>query len=829
MAEDPQSQGVPAVVKDPAPEVAVLIEEEEAPKVDAEVGKTLDDNSVVKPCAPKEKRDFPMRETVISLGSGGELRFNWFVSLFGLAFLWGISIYCMVEPDKAKVTLDEWFAETIQYFTWFYIVGNPIMTFFIFWLAYRYGNIKLGHKDAEPEFSDMSYFAMLFSAGVGVGLFFYGVSEPLWHQNSNYFSEAGYRSQDEIDQWALEITLYHWGFAGWSPYIMIAICCGLASYAFDLPLTVRSCFYPIFGEYIWGWIGDAIDGWSVVMTVAGVCTSLGLGVIQITTGLQRLEWVDPTKTELTGVYVAIIWIVTAFATISVVTGLKMGIKFLSVLGFSLGCLILFLCFVMEKSYYLMNLLVQTTGFYMQWSIFQVPFWTDSFGSLNPGEGRSVDGNSSETWWIGAWTVFYMAWWVAWACFVGLFIARISKNRTIRSVVFGVFLAPTAYAIIWFSFMGGIGLRQARQALELEKLGTDFFQDAAHYQSDSSEFCYDVPQEDVYVDGVEDPIFVNTLPGITPVCKFDTTSSPAAWFNVMYSYSYPGTGPDGNFGGFGQFLSGLSIFTLAIYFITSSDSGSLVVDTLASNGAEEHHWLQRVFWAFTEGGVATGLLVAGGSDALGALQAASIVFGLPFNFLIIIMCWCILVMCRTLEEHGQANENMDARLFMPKKTWKMPVYGGICNVMEVLFSFGNINKTLQASGLTAPTAQHFVGFAKNALFPFVTLYSVYSAIDLKGKNKVTNIIGTLSYAALHVGWIVLFICGTINYGFVALAWTMFFTNTCILISVRMTLRGMIGISGNIVGDFVACSFLYPQALLQMEIQLAAEGDLSAGDS
>ncbi len=227
MAEDPQSHGPPEVeVKDPEPEVAVLVEEEEAAKGDAEIGKPFDDISVVKPCPSKEKREFPMRETVISLGSGGELRFNWFVSLFGLAFLWGISIYCMVEPDKAKesvrsdcyrrivliapllfdrkshctltllsLQLDEWFAETIQYFTWFYIVGNPIMTFFIFWLAFRYGDIKLGHKDAEPEFSDMSYFAMLFSAGVGVGLFFYGVSEPLWHQNSNYFSEAGYRSQ----------------------------------------------------------------------------------------------------------------------------------------------------------------------------------------------------------------------------------------------------------------------------------------------------------------------------------------------------------------------------------------------------------------------------------------------------------------------------------------------------------------------------------------------------------------------------------------------------------------------------------------------------------
>ena len=145
-------------------------------------------------------------------------------------------------------------------------------------------------------------------------------------------------------------------------------------------------------------MGDLIDGWSVVMTVAGVCTSLGLGVIQITVGLQKLEWVDPAKEDLTGVYVAVIWVITALATVSVVSGLKVGIKTLSIIGFSLGCLILFLAFVMEKTYFLCNLIVQTTGVYLQWSIFQVPFWTDAFGSLNEGEGRAVDGNSSETWW-----------------------------------------------------------------------------------------------------------------------------------------------------------------------------------------------------------------------------------------------------------------------------------------------------------------------------------------------------------------------------------------------------------------------------------------------
>jgi choline-glycine betaine transporter len=185
---------------------------------------------------------------------------------------------------------------------------------------------------------------MLFSAGVGVGLFFYGVSEPLWHQSSNYYANAGYHTQDEVDQWALEITMYHWGFAAWSPYLIMALATGLASFCFDLPLTVRSCFYPIFGEYVWGWLGDLLDSWSIVMTVAGICTSLGLGTMQLTAGLQRLGWVDPEKEDLSATYVIIVWVITLFATISVVTGLKVGIKTLSLFGFILGCLILFLCF-----------------------------------------------------------------------------------------------------------------------------------------------------------------------------------------------------------------------------------------------------------------------------------------------------------------------------------------------------------------------------------------------------------------------------------------------------------------------------------------------------
>lgn len=561
------------------------------------------------------------------------------------------------------------------------------------------------------------------------------------------------------------------------------------------------------------------------MTVAGVCTSLGLGTMQIATGLQRVGWVDPEKEDLMNVYIITIWVITGFATVSVVSGLKVGIKILSLAGFCLGCLILFLCFVMEKSYYLLNLVVQTTGVYLQWSIFQVPFWTDAFASLTPGEGRAVDGKSAESWWIGAWTVFYMAWWVSWACFVGIFIARITKNRSIRSVVCGVFLAPTLYALLWFPIMGGIGLRQQRQALELKQLGAEYFQDEAHYMASGSSFCYDVPQSDVYVG--DELVFSNTLPGITPVCEFDSSNAPAAWFNVMDSFTYPDTGIDGNFPGFGQFMSGLSIFALGVYFVTSSDSGSLVVDTLASNGSEEHHYLQRVFWAFTEGAVATGLIVAGGSDALGALQAASIVFGLPFNFFIFIMCWSVYQMCVTLEREGQ-DQSHDAKMILPKKNWEMPLVGGVFNVLEWLCAFGRIHPSLKASGIDLPSIEDVGDFVKSALVPFVTLYSIYTAMDTKGQHATVNKLLTAIYAAFHLGWIVLFSFGTYNYGFVAFAWSMFFINACILTSVRSHVRGKFGLQGNIVGDFTAGSFLYPQALVQMETQIAKEKDIGFSD-
>lgn len=215
---------------------------------------------------------YPMRFSMIRIPwSGTELYLNSFTSFFGFAFLWGLSIWCMVQPTKANDKLTEWQAAVTEKFTWFYVVANPSFTFFVLWLTIRYGHIKLGKKDEEPEFDAPSYFMMLFSAGVGVGLFFYGVSEPLWHRDSHWFANLAYRGTDEVDQFALMLTMYHWGFAAWSPYIVVAVTAGIASYRFDLPMTIRSTLYQVLGPYTWGWIGDVVDGFCKFWFCENVC------------------------------------------------------------------------------------------------------------------------------------------------------------------------------------------------------------------------------------------------------------------------------------------------------------------------------------------------------------------------------------------------------------------------------------------------------------------------------------------------------------------------------------------------------------------------------
>jgi len=655
----------------PAASAAAVGQEEEyvaAEVHDTEKGDEFEEEDLKKQEFDREAHiaSFPMRSLSV-----GPICFNPFTSLLGIVILWGVAVWCMVDPDTAVKELVRMRQQSAFYFSWFYVGTRPVWMFYICYVAFRYGDVRLGPPGSKPEFSAASYFAMLFAAGVAVGLFFYGVSEPMWHQSSHWYGNEGYHSQDAIDQFAMNQTIYHWGLSGWAGYLVVALACGLASYRFNLPMTLRSGLYPLLGEYTWGWLGDVIDGSTIVVTVAGVCTSLGLGAMQIVTGLKRIKFVDDEATEekTTNIQIMTIWVITFIATASVISGLHFGIKYLSDVAFGLGMVLLFIVIILEHTPYLFNLIVQTIGYYFQYSIFLIPAWTDAFGQLRAGEGRAVDGLEAAVWWMDAWTIFYMAWWTAWSGFVGLFVARISKGRTVREVVLFGFLCPLFYCFLWFGVFGGVGLRQSRQALELQKLGEDLFNNTEEFLVQGSTVCYDVPQQNIIGDEGE-VLFTNHWPGITPVCGFDSGNQDSAWFNVMYSFSFP----EDLSNGMGGFLSVISIMAIGIYFITSSDSGSLIVDHMASNGQEEHHWLQRLFWALTEGSVACALLKAGGADGLKALQAASIITGLPYTVIMCYMLQSIEIMC----SHAQKSDDMflpspDEGTFATRK-WNHPRTG-----------------------------------------------------------------------------------------------------------------------------------------------------------
>eukprot|EP00977_Amphora_coffeiformis_P023952 scaffold14782_cov174-Amphora_coffeaeformis.AAC.5 len=373
-------------------EVEVEVEDAAAKR---ELEETSSDEDVNKAAVDKVPDDdeysfdmekYPVRELEVRFtGFKDPVSFNPVVSLIGVVCLWGLSIWCMgkstekrlqsacvcfvthraivssnralakdesvcypstppalschlltqtVDPEGSNSQLQEWRSGVTLNFTWLFIGTRCAFLFFLIFVAYKWGHIKLGHKDEPPEFDTGSYFAMIFAAGVAVGLFVYGVAEPLSHRASHYYANSGYRSQDEIDMFAINMTVTNWGFGAWSVYLIVAVSMALAGFRFNLPMTFRSCFYPILGEYTWGWIGDCIDGFSIVVTVAGVCTSLGLGAIQIVAGFQFLGWVDSDASEdrLSNVQMLTIWGVTLIATASVVSGLQAGVKFLSQLG-----------------------------------------------------------------------------------------------------------------------------------------------------------------------------------------------------------------------------------------------------------------------------------------------------------------------------------------------------------------------------------------------------------------------------------------------------------------------------------------------------------------
>lgn len=453
--------------------------------------------------------------------------------------------------------------------TWFFLLSANIFVVLCLGLIISpLGRIRIGGAEAKPDFSRLSWFSMLFAAGMGIGLVFYGVSEPLSHYNSAFGGTSvgadGLRTDwaplggaagdpEAARKLGMAATIFHWGLHPWAIYAIVALSLAIFSFNKGLPLTVRSIFYPILGERIWGWPGHLIDILAVFATLFGLATSLGLGAQQAASGLDHLFAVGDGNVVL----VLLIAAITAIAIVSILAGVDKGVKRLSEINMVLAfVLLMFVVFVGPTLIIFSNFFSNLSSYFTELPALSNPF------------GRE-DANFSQ-----GWTTFYWAWWISWSPFVGMFIARVSRGRTVRDFLISVMLIPSLVSVFWMTAFGTNAITQLQSGFD-------------------GAVSADLPLK-LFV-------MLEQLP-------------------------------------LAEITSFIGIILVIVFFITSSDSGSLVIDTITAGGKIDAPKPQRVFWGVIEGAIAVALLLGGG---LAALQAASISAGLPFTIVLLVGCYAIV--------------------------------------------------------------------------------------------------------------------------------------------------------------------------------------------
>ncbi|MFB2531737.1 BCCT family transporter [Paracoccus sp. p3-h83] len=453
---------------------------------------------------------------------------------------------------------------------WFFLsAGNVFVILCLVLIVTPLGKVRLGGPEATPDYSLTGWFAMLFAAGMGIGLMFYGVSEPMTHFTTALegpvlengmrtdWAPLGGAAGDVVgaERLGMAATIFHWGLHPWAIYAVVALALALFSYNKGLPLTMRSAFYPIFGERIWGWPGHVIDILAVFATVFGLATSLGLGAGQAAAGLEFLFGLPATTTTI----ILLIVVITMIAMISVVAGLDSGVKRLSELNMVLAFALLAFIIIVGPTMAILTGFFGNLGAYLT----ELPALSNPFGR-------------EDTNFMGGWTAFYWAWWISWSPFVGMFIARVSRGRTVRQFLIAVLIVPSLISVLWMTAMGHTAIAQFVQE------GYTGVQDAV----------------------LELKLFamLSQLP-LTAITSF------------------------------------IGIVLVVVFFVTSSDSGSLVIDTIAAGGKVNAPTPQRVFWCTFEGLVAIALLLGGG---LAALQAMAVSTGFPFTIVLLAACYAIVV-------------------------------------------------------------------------------------------------------------------------------------------------------------------------------------------
>jgi BCCT family betaine/carnitine transporter len=480
-------------------------------------------------------------------------------------------VLTLLFPERAGSIFQSIVSFSTGTLDWYFmIVVNIFILFSVALVVLPYGSVRLGGPDARPEYSYLSWFAMLFTAGIGIGLLFFSVLEPVYHANVSLplsvlspFGADGVLNPDAIPEakaLGLAGTFLHWGIHGWAVYVIMALALALFTYNKGLPFSIRSVFFPVLGDRVWGWWGDVIDILAVFSTLFGLATALGLGAQQANAGLNFVfDMAVTTSTQ-----VIVITLVTAVALVSVWRGLDGGLKKLS--EFNMILAVVFFFFVLFAGPTLIGLEGFWTG---------LVTYIEELIPMSAPFGRDDDAYRQ------GWTVFYWAWWISWAPFVGMFIARVSRGRTVREFVICVLLIPSLFIFIWMGIFGGIALDQlyADPGSSLVK-----------------EYVIDSYRPELSVFGM-----LNELPlsGITSI---------------------------------------FAIVLALIFFVTSSDSGSLVIDTITAGGKVDAPRPQRMFWATVEGLIAIVLLLGGG---LSALQAGVTATAIPFSIVMLVMCYTII--------------------------------------------------------------------------------------------------------------------------------------------------------------------------------------------
>ncbi|MFW2587248.1 BCCT family transporter [Sagittula sp. SSi028] len=493
-----------------------------------------------------------------------------FFTSAGFTLLFVLALILFPEPiGTAFAAGRSWIVTNLG---WFFILGVNIWLGFLIWVAAsRHGHIRLGRKGSRPEYSNLSWFTMLFAGGIGTVLMFWGVAEPISHfSNPPLPGVTPYSHEAARD--AISIAIYHLGLHTWTIFTLPGLAFAYFINRYELPVRVSSVFYPLLREGIHGPIGKAIDIASILGTLFGVAVSLGLGSSQIAAGLDALFGTGDGPT----VQVIILAVLTAVAVSSIVVGLDKGVKFLSNLNIAMAVALMIFVLVFGSTLFLLRGIVETFGLYFE-NLPHLAFWNDMLANNNP---------DTDAWgWQGSWTVFYWAWTVTWSPFIGLFVARISRGRTIREFVFGVLAAPSLFTLIWFAIFGW-------QAMQFDGIGQ-----AARNMigSEAGQISASVSE-----------------------------SVPLAMFAFLEHFPLA------------DLVQGFAVIIVAIFFATSSDSASLVVDMLCTGKPTPGPVHQRVFWGAAEGLVAAMLIILAGEAGLSALQQVITVVGLPIFVLVTMM-------------------------------------------------------------------------------------------------------------------------------------------------------------------------------------------------